>query len=214
MPWFWVDRSALSPSPYPRVGSVRFSRRLKSQSGSALMIYKRQSTMRKFLLSTVCATLLPVAANASTVVIQGGGPYNVQSDNLFFGTVSSNAGGAGSFTIDFLNSSGAVLATADAAVTSAAVNTLFTGLTISWLDGSTLNTLIQAPGIDTLPTVFSGIFQSQRLVFDWSNSVAGAGFGFDVATQLSEIPVPAALPLFLSALFGLAFASGRRRGIA
>lgn len=167
--------------------------------------------MRKFLIIAVCATLLPMAANAATVVIQGGGPYNVQSDSLFFGAVSTNAGGAGSFTIDFFNTSGAVLAIADVAVTSAAVNTLFTGLTISWLDGFTLNTITQAPGIDTLSTVFSGMFQSQSLVFDWSNSVAGAGFGFDVETQLSEVPVPAALPLFFSALFGLAFASRRRR---
>lgn len=166
--------------------------------------------MRKFFIIAVCAALLPLAANASTIVIQGGGPYNVQSDNLFYGAVSSNAGGAGSFTIDFFNPSGTVLAVADAAVTSAAVNTLFTDLTISWLDGLTLNTLVQAAGIDTLSTEFSDMFQSQRLVFSWSNSVAGAGFGFDVQTELSEVPIPAALPLFFSGLFGFAFASRRR----
>lgn len=165
--------------------------------------------MRKFLIIAACGALLPVAANASTVVVQGGGPYDVQSDNLFFGVVSTNAGGAGSFTVDFFNSSGSVIAIADAAVTSAAVDTLFTDLTISWLDGLTLNTLVQSAGIDTLTTEFSGLFQAQRLAFTWSDSTAGAGFGFDVET--SEIPIPAALPLFLSALFGLSFASGRRR---
>lgn len=166
--------------------------------------------MRQFLIIAACVALSPMAANASTVVVQGGGPYDVQSDNLFFGVVSSTAGGAGSFTIDFFNPSGSVTAVADAAVTSAGIDTLFTDLTISWLDGVTLNTLVQAPGIDTLTTVFSDMFQSQRLVFTWSNSVAGAGFGFDVDT--SVVPIPAALPLFLSALFGLGFA--RRRGRA
>lgn len=165
--------------------------------------------MRIFLIMAICAASLPMAANASTIVIQGGGPYNVQSDNLFFGVASSAAGGAGSYTIDFTNPSGSVLAVADAAVTSAAVDTLFTGLTISWLDGATLNTLVQAAGIDTLSTVFSDMFQSQRLVFDWSDSVVGAGFGFDVET--SEVPIPAALPLFFSALFGLGFASRRSK---
>lgn len=168
--------------------------------------------MKKILIIAACAALLPIAANASTVVVQAGGPYDVQSDNLFFGVVSSGAGGAGSFTIDFFNPSGVVTAIADAAVTSAAVDTLFTDLTISWLDGLTLNTLVQAAGVDTLTTEFSGQFQSQRLVFDWSNSIADAGFGFDVET--SEIPIPAALPLFFSALFGLGFAARRRRTVA
>lgn len=170
--------------------------------------------MRKTLIIAVCAALLPMAASASTVVIQGGGPYDVQSDSLFFGAVSSNAGGAGSFTIDFFNGSGSVLAIADAAVTNAGISTLFTDLTISWLDGLTLNTLVQAPGIETLSTVFTDMFQSQRLVFDWSNSVAGAGFGFDVETELSAVPIPAALPLFFSALFGLGFSTRRRRNTA
>ena len=165
--------------------------------------------MRKILIIAACAALLPMAANASTVVVQGGGPYDVQSDTLFFGIVSSDEGGAGSFTIDFFNPSGSVIAIADAAVTSAAVSTLFTDLTISWLDGITLNTLVQAAGVDTLTTEFSELFQSQRLVFSWSDSVADAGFGFDVET--SQIPIPAALPLFISALFGLGFATRRRR---
>lgn len=165
--------------------------------------------MRKILIIAACAALLPMTANAATVVVQGGGPYDVQSDNLFFGVVSSGAGGAGTFTIDFFNPSGTVIAIADAAVTSAAVSTLFTDLTISWLDGLTLNTLVQAAGVDTLSTEFSGAFQSQRLVFSWSGSVADAGFGFDVET--SQVPIPAALPLFLSALFGLGFATRRRR---
>lgn len=166
--------------------------------------------MRKILIIAACAALLPVAANASTVVVQGGGPYDVQSDDLFFGIASSGEdGGAGSFTIDFFNPSGSVTAIADVAVTSAAVLTLFTDLTISWVDGVTLNTLAQTAGIDTLTTVFFGDFQFQQLVFTWSDSVANAGFGFDVET--SEIPIPAALPLFISALFGLGFATRRRR---
>lgn len=165
--------------------------------------------MRKLIMMTVCAALLPLAAEAATVMIQGGGPYDVQSDNLFFGVVSPGAGGPGSFTIDFFNPSGSVIAIADAAVTSAAVDTLFSDLTISWLDGVTLNTLVQSAGIDTLTTEFSGMFQAQRLAFTWSGSVPGSGFGFDVET--SEVPIPAALPLFLSALFGLSFAASRRR---
>lgn len=169
--------------------------------------------MRKLFIIAACAALLPMAASASTVVIQGGGPYDVQSDNLFFGMVSSGAGGAGSFTVDFFNPSGSVTAIADAAVTSAAVNTLFTDLNISWLDGVTLNTIVQVAGVDTLSTLFTDMFQSQRLVFDWSDSIAGTGFGFDVETEISEVPIPAALPLFFSALFGLGFASRSRRKV-
>lgn len=167
--------------------------------------------MRKLFIIAAVAALLPMSASAATFVIQGGGPYDVQSDNLFFGMVTSSAGGAGSFTVDFVNPSGSVFAVADAAVTSAAVETLFTDLTISWLDGATLNTLVQVAGVDTLSTLFSDMFQSQSLVFDWSDSVAGTGFGFDVETQVAEIPIPAALPLFLSAIMGLGFASRGRR---
>lgn len=167
--------------------------------------------MRKILILAAFAAVLPMTVQASTIVTQGGGPYDVQSDDLFFGIVSSSAGGAGSLTIDFFNPGGAVIAVADAAVTSAAVDTLFSDLTISWLDGLTLNTLVQAAGIDTLTTEFSGLFQSQRLIFEWSNSIAGAGFGFDVET--SEVPIPAALPLLFAGLFGLAFASRRRNTI-
>lgn len=170
--------------------------------------------MRKILIIAACAALMPMAANAATLVVQGGGPepggaYSVQSDTLFFGSVSSEGGGAGSFTIDFVNPSGSVTAIAFAAVTGNAVSTLFTDLTFSWLDGVTLNTLVQAAGVDTLTTVFSGEFQSQSLVFKWSDSIAGTTFGFDVET--SQVPIPAALPLFISALFGLGFATRRRR---
>lgn len=173
-------------------------------------LFVKDNTIRQFLIMAISTAMLPMGANASsTVVMEGGGPFVVQTDNLFYGIVLSDAGGAGSYINDFTNTSGSIFAVADAAVTNGAVDTLFTDLTISWLDGATINSHVQAAGIDALSTVFSGTFQSQRLAFDWEDYVAGAGFGFDVT--ISEVPVPGALSLFFSALFGLGLASRSRR---
>lgn len=154
--------------------------------------------------------LFPAVASATTIVVEGADPYDVTSDSLFSGVVISFDGGAGAYTVDFASPGPVVGAIADAAVTSAAVNTIFTDLTMSWLDGATLNTLVQAPGIDTLSTVFSGAFLSQRLRFSWSDSVQLAGFGFDVSTTPTPVPLPAGVLLLGAALGGLGLIRGRR----
>jgi len=169
--------------------------------------------MRKIAILAAFLAYLPVAGFASTLVNETGGPFDVQTDSLFFGVALSGAGGPGTFTIDFINPSGSVTAIADAAVTTQAVTNIFVGLTMSWLDGVSLNTLVQAAGIDTLTTVFSTGFQSQRLQFEWADSPAGTGFGFDVRTTASAVPVPAALPLFAASLVGLGLMSRRRRAV-
>lgn len=158
--------------------------------------------------------LAPAIAPAATIVVEGGGPYDVTSDTLFSGIAISFTGGAGSYTIDFFTPGAVAGAVADAAVTSAAISTLFTDLTMSWIDGETLNTLVQAPGIDTISTIFSGAFPTQQLVFSWSDSVQLAGFGFDVSTETASMPQPIPLPasvLLLGAALGGLGVLGRRR---
>lgn len=154
--------------------------------------------------------LAPAIAPATTIIVEGGGPYDVTSDDLFSGVALSFSGGPGAYTVEFFTPGALVGAVADVAVTDAAINTLFTDLTISWLDGATLNTLVQAPGIETLSTVFSGAFPTQSLVFSWSDSVQFAGFGYDVTTSVAPIPLPASFLLLGAALGGLGLLARRR----
>lgn len=163
--------------------------------------------MNKCLLFAVLL-LAPAVAPATTLVTQFGGPYDVTSDRLFTGVVTSAADGAGTYTVDFFSPSQVTKAVADVAVTSAAVTVVFKDLSMSWLDGESLNTLVQVPGIDTLSTVFHGAFMAQRLQFEWSDSTAGAGFGFDVTT--TPIPLPASVFLLAAALGGLGVVRSRR----
>ena len=155
--------------------------------------------------------LAPFAASAITLVQEGAGPFDVTSDTLFTGIVTSLAEGPGAYTIDFFAPGGSTSAEADAAVTFESVNTIFTDLTMSWIDGLTSNTIVQSPGIDTLTTVFAAPRLIQQLQFSWSGSTLGAGFGFDVVTGVAQVPLPAPVLLLLSALVGLGFVSRGRR---
>jgi hypothetical protein len=99
-------------------------------------------------------------------------------------------------------------------VTDAPVIAIFKDLTMTWLDGASLNTLVQAPGIGTLSTVFQMPYLSQRLQFSWSDSVKGAGFSYDVATSPAPIPLPASIFLLGAALGGSGWIKSRGRAIA
>lgn len=155
--------------------------------------------------------LAPFAASAITLVQEGAGPFDITSDTLFTGVVRSLAEGPGVFTIDFFAPGGSTTAEADVAVTFESVMTIFSGLTMTWIDGLTSNTIVQSPGIDTLTTVFAAPNLIQQLQFSWSGSTLGAGFGFDVAAGVSQVPLPAPLFLLLSAIVGLGFVSRSRR---
>lgn len=167
------------------------------------------------MIRTTCfagaLALAPFAASAVTLVEEGAGPFDITSDTLFTGVVTSLAEGPGEFTIDFFAPGGSTEATADVAVTFESVMTIFTDLTMSWIDGLTSNTIVQSPGIDTLTTVFAAPNLVQQLQFSWSGSTLGAGFGFDVVTGVSQVPLPAPLLLLLSAIVGLGFVSRGRR---
>lgn len=168
----------------------------------------------KRILSIAAILLAPAVAQAATIVVEGGGPYDVTSDTLFAGVASSFTGGPGTYILDFFTPGATVGAVADVAVTAAAINTLFTDLTMSWIDGATLQTIVQAPGIDTLSTVFSTAFPMQKLEFSWSDSVQFAGFGYDVTTTMASDPNPIPLPasiLLLGAAFGAIGLAARRR---
>ena len=134
------------------------------------------TSIRTIAASACIAALAPLAASAATVVTDGGGPYEIASDTLFTGIAQSMADGAGSYVIEFVNSNGTTTAVADAAVTAATVDVSFTDLTVSWIDGLSLNTLVAAAGIDTVTTVFDVGFPVQQLRFEWSDSDAQSGF--------------------------------------
>ena len=170
----------------------------------------------KILMSACIAVMAPLAAAAATVVTDGGGPYDVTSDTLFTGIAQSSADGAGSYVIEFFTPGATVRAVADAAVTVATVNESFANLTMSWIDGLNLNTLVSAAGVDTLTTVFDTTYPVQQLRFDWTDSDAQAGFRFDVQTDVqtgvAPVPVPASVLFLAPVLAGLGFAGRRRRG--
>lgn len=168
--------------------------------------------MKALALFTVAAVIAPLGVSAA-VVTEGGGPYDVSSEALFTGVAVSDAGGAGSYILDFFTPGVTIDAEADAAVTQATVNQSFTGLSMSWVDGLALNTIVSASGVDTLSTVFDMTFPTQQLRFDWTDSVAGQGFRFDVTTTggVSTIPVPASLLLLLSGIGGLGLFGARRK---
>lgn len=164
--------------------------------------------MNRLALFAVVALAAPFGVSAATVTQQGGGPYDITSDTFFTGIAQSVAGGAGSYIVDFFTPGGMRIAKADAAVTAGTVGISFTGLTMSWIDGVSLNTLFAVEGIDTLTTVFDASFPVQQLRFDWTDSDAGQGFRYDVATT---IPLPASILLMGSALAGLGMFRRRQR---
>ncbi|MGM0661320.1 MAG: VPLPA-CTERM sorting domain-containing protein [Pseudomonadota bacterium] len=166
--------------------------------------------MYKAALFSLFAITAPLGASAATIAVEGGGPYDVTSDTLFTGVVTSSADGAGSYILDFFTPGQTVVGVADAAVTEATIGESFTGLNMSWIDGINLNTLVSAAGVDTLTTEFNEDFPVQQLRFDWSNSVADAGFRFDVETTVAAVPLPASILLIGTALGGLGL-FGRRR---
>jgi hypothetical protein len=165
--------------------------------------------MYKIALFTMAAAIAPLGASAATIAVQGGGPYDVSIESLFTGIVISSADGAGSYVLDFFTSGPVVTAVVDAAVTAATINTSFTDLTMSWIDGLALNTLVSATGVDTLTTEFNSGFPVQQLVFEWTDSDADAGFRFDVTT--TPVPLPASVLLLGAAFAGLG-AVTRARG--
>jgi hypothetical protein len=161
--------------------------------------------IHKFLLTSCVLAMTSFGAAAATIVTDIDGPYDITSDTLFTGIVQSLSDGAGSYVIDFFTPGATTVAVADAAVTAATVNTSFINLTMSWLDGLEMNTLVSAAGVDTLTTLFDGTFPVQQLVFEWTDSDDQAGFRFDVEANVSAIPLPAGFLLLGSggALFGL-----------
>lgn len=165
--------------------------------------------MKRLALLTLAVVIAPFGLSAATIAVEGGGPYDVSTETLFTGIVTSSADGAGSYVIDFFTSGPAVTAVVDAAVTDATINTSFTDLTMSWIDGLNLNTIVSATGVDTLTSVFDTGFPVQQLVFAWTDSVNGSGFRFDVAT--TPVPLPASVLLLGAAFAGLGVVTRARR---
>lgn len=147
-------------------------------------------------------------AEAATIVMEGGGPYDITSDDFFFGNVSS-AGGAGTYSVAFTSSVDPLDAIANASVT-VLVAGLFDDLIVEWRD--TVTTAVLASEVVVAPTVaiqttFGTPNLDQTLVFSWSASDVGAGFDFDV----SAVPLPAGGLLLLTALGGMAVVRRRRK---
>ncbi|MFW2545250.1 VPLPA-CTERM sorting domain-containing protein [Primorskyibacter sp. 2E107] len=167
--------------------------------------------MHKIALFTLAAIIAPLGVSAATIAAEGGGPYDVTSDTLFTGIVTSSGDGAGSYILDFFTSGATQEAVANAAVTEATINSSFTDLSMSWIDGLALNTIVSAAGVDQLTTVFNGMYPVQQLRFDWTDSVNGAGFRFDVTTTIAAVPLPASALLLLTAFAGAGFAGRKRK---
>lgn len=165
----------------------------------------------KYAITALVIALMPIGATAATF-IQDGNAYSIGYGSEFFGDVTSTAGGAGSWTIEFNADSDPIEADASLSIGRIVANQ-FTGLRLSWLDTSlnVLSTVMvpTAPGAN-LMTRFSAPNLDQFLRIDWTGSTAGAGFDVEVA---ADVPVPAAGLLLLTALGG-AFALRRRRKIA
>lgn len=177
--------------------------------------------MNKIGLALGLAMLAPMAANAATttIVVPGGGPYDITSSNLFAGVALSSADGAGSFTIDFTTSQPASAddtpAQAEATVTVDIATFAFSNLRMSWFGGPGIAFVEITGGTFQLDTTFSDLFRNQQLVFDWTDSTAGAGFDFSVTAQpgggfQTVIPIPAPLGLLAAAMLGIGFVARRR----
>lgn len=80
---------------------------------------------------------------------------------------------------------------------------------MSWIDGVNLNSIVSATGVDTMTSVFDGGFPVQQRVFAWSNSVAEAGFRFDVET--TPVPLSASVLRLGAAFAGLGVVSRARK---
>lgn len=147
--------------------------------------------------AAAAATFIP---NGATVVFDNGDVYGAA------GGVDA-AGGAGMWMATFTPSSTVELpADALAVATIESVNLSgFTNLTIQWAyeDGSAASPIVL--GDNALATTFEAApaaSNTQKLIFAWDNSVAGASF--DASVTIAAVPVPAAGLMLLTALGGAA----------
>ena len=160
----------------------------------------------------VAAASFAVSASAVTF-IDDGDIENISDGDTFFGIVVAE-GGAGSWTVQF-ESAVDLLAGANAAVTDYFAGS-FSNLEMSWIsvfDGSMLENTAVLEGITSLATLFTTPDDlAQSLVLNWTDSVAGEGFGVYVSASnvIAHTPLPAGLLLMLTAIACLG-AIGLRR---
>jgi hypothetical protein len=154
-------------------------------------------------------TLVGERAEAATLIVDAGVYTIGYAENEFFGNVDS-LGGAGSWSVTFNADTDPVNAAASATI-GRIVFKQFKGLTMSWLSATNavLSTINLAQGDTVLATVFTVPDLTQKLVFNWTGSTAGAGFDVEVA---ATVPVPAGGLLLLGALGGIA-ALRRRKSV-
>ena len=189
--------------------------------GDVVVVYKQGNVMffdkLKYVAVAAVISITPFAASAATVVIDGGGPYDVLADSYVFEKDFDPGALGETLTFVFQNTS---LATQVVGVSVATINQLtayFTdGVTAEWLSGQShftaqgvfdafqINTVLAAGASDTLQFTFGNVVDAP------TNGDGIANIDFQV---VAAVPVPAAGFLLFGALGGLA-ALRRRKSTA
>jgi hypothetical protein len=140
--------------------------------------------------------------------------YDVATGPFTWGASFVNADAAGTATFNFVNN-GATGTTVNlfGTVLQAFGTFLGTGVTISWIGGPSDN-VTSGTLVDTFSlTTFLAAGQTQTLQIVYGNPSGPVGAFPSINFQVSAVPVPPALLLFVSGLAGLGAISRRRRKV-
>lgn len=172
-----------------------------------------------FAAGTLATALMvaPMAGTAATVVVNGGGPYDVLADSYTFEQDFNPSDPGGILTFIFQNTSATTQVVGVSIATINQLTAYFTGgVTTQWLAGQShftaqgafdafqINTVLAAGASDTLQIIFGNVVDSP------TTGVGRANIDFQV---VAAVPVPAAGFLLVGALGGLA-ALRRRKAAA
>lgn len=165
--------------------------------------------LRKTFMGAVAALALSVSGGVSeaATVITNGGSSGISYGDDFVAQIL-NPSGAGSFTHTFTSVVDPLGVNAQVSVLT--ITGTFTGMVLSWLDGSlaTLSSISVIPTTTTLATVFTIPNLTQSVRVSWTGSTTNA---IAVLGVVAAVPVPAGGLLLIGALGGLAALRRRKK---